>query len=286
MRKIIVTIKNIKEIDLYQNADVYVVANKDYAIKYPASFSTCEINEAASYIHSIGKEIYLSINKVFLNEEIFALENFLNKINHTIIDGYLVADLGAFYLLKKMGLKDKVIYSPETLIVNYFDMNYCFDLGMKSVVLSKEMTLNDIRTCISKAKSDVIIYSFGYYHMFYSRRKLIKNYFDQINEDNKHQNEHLLLKELTRNNMYHIFQDENGTIICNSDIFTNIDYLNQLDGDYFIDSYDLDESYVKQIIDIYSNKIKNGNGSVKDLEKIDSSKTFTTGFLFRKIGVR
>ena len=286
MNKIIVTISNLNEIEKFKNADIYVVANSSFSVKYPASFSCAEIKEASKIIHSLNKQIYLSINKVFLNDEIKELKVFLDELKDTDIDGYLVADLGAFNVLKNKNLAPKVIYSPETLIVNYYDMNFAFSLGMKSVVLSKEMTLDNILESIEKANGNVIVYSFGYYHMFYSRRKLVKNYFDFIQEKDKHQNEHLLLKEKTRENMYHIYQDDNGTIICNSDIFTNIDYIDEIKADYFIDSYDLDSDLVKQVIDLYKLKIEGNCISLTDIENLDDKKTYTTGFLFRKIGAR
>lgn len=284
MAKIIVTINQLDDILNFKNADVFVVANNKFAVKYPASFSCALIKDAIKMAHSLNKEIYLSINKVYLNDELDDLKDFIKTFNN--IDGYLVADLGAFHILKNLGLGNKTIYSPETLIVNYYDMNACFDMGMKSVVLSKEMTLQNIEDSIKVSKGNVIVYSFGYYHMFYSRRKLVKNYFDFINEEDKHQYEHLYLKEQTRDNMYHIYQDDNGTIICNSDIFCNIDYLDDINADYFIDSYDLDSAFVNKVIDIYKRHISGEAVSLDDIKNIDDKKSYTTGFLFRKIGAR
>ena len=282
MNKIIVSISNKSEISLYKNADSFIVSNKHFCVKYPSSMNNEEIRESISLAHSLNKEIILNINKVYLNDELSDLENFINEFND--VDGFMIADLGAFNILKRLGLSNKAIYNPETLIVNYFDMNFCFDLDMKSVILSKEMTLDNIIKSINHAKKDVMIYSFGFYHMFYSRRKLVKNYFDEIKQDNKHNNQHLLLKEATRDNKYHIYQDDNGTIITNSDIFCNLDYLDEIKGDYLIDSYDLDSDYINDVIDAYRRKIE---GQYVDINEIKNDKySFTEGFLFRKIGAR
>ena len=282
MNKIIVSISDKNEINLYKNADSFIVSNKQFCVKYPSSMSKEDIKDAVNLAHSLNKEIILNINKVYLNDELESLEEFIDEFK--MVDGFMIADLGAFNILKRKGLSNKAIYNPETLVVNYFDMNFCFDLNMKSVVLSKEMTLDNIIKSIDHAKKDVIIYSFGFYHMFYSRRKLVKNYFDEIKEKDKHEKEHLLLKEATRENMYHIYQDDNGTIITNSDIFCNLNYLDEIKGDYLIDSYDLDSEYINDVINAYRRKI---DGQYVDIEEIKNDKySFTEGFLFRKIGAR
>ena len=282
MNKIIVSISNVEDINLYKNADAYIVSNASFCVKYPSSMSVNDIKNSITLAHSLNKEVILNINKVFLNDELKDLEEFIDSFKD--LDGYMVADLGVYNILKRKGLENKVIYNPETLIVNYFDMNFCFKLNMKSVVLSKEMTLDNIIKSIEHAKKDVIVYSFGFYHMFYSRRKLVKNYFDEIKESNKHEKEHLLLKEATRENKYHIYQDDNGTLITNSDIFCNINYLDEIKADYLIDSYDLDKNYVNDVINAYRRRI---NGEYVDINEIQHEKySFTEGFLFRKIGAR
>lgn len=264
--------------------DAFVLGNKKYAVRLAASFDYEQIQDLVSNIHALGKKAYISVNKLFTQNELEGLEEYLISINDLNVDGILFSDMGVYQIAKRNGFSNILIYDPDTLLVNSYDVRFFNDLGLKSVVLSKDIALEDILACGKRNPSFITVPAYGHFPLFYSKRKLIENYFYAYEKDPEKyiENQNMIAQEITRDEMHPIYQDDNGTIIYSGKKLFYANYLEDMVDSginmFLLNFIYCDYDEANHIISLYRNAL------ISD-EKYDES-NYTTGYLFRKTGVR
>ena len=116
-------------------------------------------------------------------------------------------------------------------------------------MISTDITESDIRTIVSKSNKPLILNTFGYPMIMYSRRTLITNFYLHLNKEGK---DKIFLNEKTTNSHFFASENKYGTAIFNS---TPIDYRSIVDDEldanikfYYINSSFCDKNIVKDII--------------------------------------
>lgn len=161
--------------------------------------------------HNIKR--YVSIDAIIFEEDKAALYDYLNKLKDVNPDGIYFADLGIIRAAKNMGLKDKLIYDPNTLITNSADAAFYVKQGI-GVVLARELSLEEIEKIISNLPNQIDMQIFGHLRMSYSKRKFLSNYFKHINKDiDINSKRTIRIVEENRNYSMPIVEDKYGTRI-------------------------------------------------------------------------
>ncbi|KKQ11893.1 MAG: Peptidase U32 [Candidatus Moranbacteria bacterium GW2011_GWE1_36_7] len=132
-----------------------------YAIKYGAdavyagvpdvsmrarvnTFTEKDLLEAAKFVHSEGKKIFVTLNIYAHNYHLAKIEahlKFLKKVN---VDAVIVADPGVIMLVKKHLPKVAIHLSTQANTTNWQAAKFWYDLGVTRIVLAREVTLEDI----------------------------------------------------------------------------------------------------------------------------------------------
>lgn len=186
---------------------------------------------------------YCLLNPKQLEEKIVALLEF-----QEMDCLFYVTDLGLAYHLKKLGLEQRVIYDPTTMITNTLDAKEYALKNFLAVGISNEIPLRD---AILIAKEVPSFYQlFGYRLMFYSARRLISLYGDK----NKipYSNGFYELKEASRDEHFLVKQDDNGTIVYRGymiDILKHLDEMNAAFG--YLSSVGMKEEDYKNVVEAY-----------------------------------
>lgn len=282
MAKFIGTLNDVSFLDL--DLDAFIIGNKKYAVRLTASFEYDKMQQIVEKAHELNKQIFVSVNKLFTQDEIQGLEEYLISIYKLNVDGILFSDMGVYQIAKRNGFDNLLIYDPDTLLVNSHDVLFFNELGLKSVILSKDISLEDIIACGKRNPSFMIVYSYGHFPLFYSKRKLIENYFYAYEKDPEKyiENKNMFAQEITRDEMHPIYQDGNGTIIYSGHKLFYANYLKEMEQakiDKFLFNF-LNDDFLeaKRIISIYRDALIN--------EEKYSEEGYTTGYLFRKTGVK
>ncbi|MBR6071342.1 MAG: U32 family peptidase [Acholeplasmatales bacterium] len=244
---------------IYTLDDLKLLGDKlDYALIHipylSINYKNIDIKEALDYCKDNGIKPVLSLNRIFHPKDLESVSSLIADYkNYDIL--FYIADLGALNLFLKNGLINKVIYNPETMITNYLDMNEYYSLGLNSVGVSSEITINDLKK-ICEINNNVFYQVFGKRLMFYSRRKLISLYGDKNNDSYPKNN--VYLRESTRKDYFPIVENENGTLIYRSYNISLLPFMDNLDIKYaYIESFDINMDLFKNINDIYYDFIHN-----------------------------
>lgn len=172
---------------------------KDYSVGFIKTFLLEDINIPNSYIY---------INRILDKEAISKLKEDLPKLNKNII-GICFTDLGIINLIKELNINLKLIYMQNHNTTNYESINYYLDY-VDSVLISTDITENEIIEILDKAKKKLVIPFFGLVDAMYSRRTLLTNFKDKFNLETQNIEN---LYESTSNQNFLAIENKYGTIL-------------------------------------------------------------------------
>lgn len=276
--KILTTLYDLNNIEnILTYADGIIVGINGFSTRETSYLTLEELKETIKKVSALNKELYLSL-KPFIQTQKDALLTLFSMIKDLEITGLIVGDIGYYSLLKDYGFN--IIYQPETLLTNIYDINLLKDYGIDGAFISKEITLTDIKAIIKEKQLPLFMVVHGYLNMFYSRRKLLKSYFETIGLIHDYHHDQMRIKEEKRDGLHPIVEDMYGTHVYRSEVTSMIEYLDELKGlDYIvIDGIFHHDAYVIDILKLFKNPTK------KQIEALQRKykETWDSGFLFKE----
>lgn len=195
-------------------ADAYLIGLKDFSVNMNLYLTFSEIKSLVERLND--KKIFVAVNKNMRNGDLEELKEQLQNLCTLNIAGIFYYDIAVYNLCSK---KEKLVWSMEHATTNYATINYFNNKGVKSVYLSSEITLNEIKEIKENSKSQLFVNVFGYLPIFLSKRYLIsnyKNYFKLTDNDSLYYME----KEGKK---FPVLETNDGTIVYNSHILNAYD---------------------------------------------------------------
>lgn len=286
MKKIITINSRSNMEKLAEFADGFIASNDAYATRLQQSFEVDELKNIIKEAHRLNKEVFISMNRMMHNSDMISFKSFVVEMEKENPTGYIVGDIGVVYLLKTLGIEEKAVYNPETLLANVFDFNFNATLGISGAFLAKEITFEDIITITNEKKLKAFMYVHGFLNMFYSKRQLISSYFENIRQENTyHDKKNLKIKEEKRPDLsYPILEDQGGTHVFRDKVFTSINQINDLKDhvDYAVFDFIFhDDTYAYDILSIYQQKLDGKDVDYRVLEE-KYSELWDDGFFYKK----
>jgi len=163
------------KVALLYGADAVYIGGKIFGLRANAiNFTTDEMKEAVTFAHSLNKKVYVTVNIVLHNKEIEFLLDYLKELETIGVDAIIASDLSVISLaLEKTNLEVHVSTQQSTL--NYEAVKYLKSLGVKRVVLGRELSKNEIED-IQRVGLDIEIFIHGAMCASYSGRCVLSNY--------------------------------------------------------------------------------------------------------------
>ena len=217
-------------------ADAVYIGATDFGMRTaPSNFTIEQLHEAADYAHAHNVKLHLTVNTLPRCDETPRLPDFLSEVGKTGIDALIIADLGVLTLARKL-LPDMEIHaSTQTGIVNELTAKALYDMGVKRVVLAREMTLEEIKVMRSRLPDELEIETFihGAMCMSISGRCVISNYLTGRDANRGECSQpcrwsYHLMEEKRPGIFLPVFEDEHGTTILNAKDLCMIEHLKEL----------------------------------------------------------
>lgn len=261
-----------------------------------------EIEEGVEYAHSKGAKCHMAMNIFAHNEDIEPLRRYLESIRHIPIDAFIVSDPGVITVLKDVIPDAELHISTQANMTNYVTANFWYNMGVKRLVLARELTLGEIREIRQRIPEDMDLESFvhGAMCISYSGRCLLSNYM--IDRDaNRGMCAHpcrwkyKLVEEKRPGEYYPVEEDNRGTYIMNSKDLCMLEHLPDL-IDAGVSSFKIEGRmksvfYVATVVSAYRKAIDSymadpenysfDYGWYNEMLKA-SHREFTTGFYYDK----
>ncbi|NMB26853.1 MAG: U32 family peptidase [Tissierellia bacterium] len=284
-------------------ADAVYLGGEQFGLrKASKNFNMDEIKEGIDFAHSRGKKIYITMNIIPHNKDLKGLEDYAMELYKLNVDGVIVSDPGVFSIINRTVPNLPIHLSTQASVTNYETIMFWYNLGIRRVILARELSFKEIKEITSKVPKDLEIETFvhGAMCISYSGRCLLSNYMagrDANMGDCAHpcRWKYNLVEEKRPGEYFPIFEDEKGTFIFNSKDLAMIEYIPEL-VDSGINSFKIEgrvksSYYVATVIRSYRRAIDEyfkdpqnyifKEDWINEIKKA-SHRDFTTGFYFNK----
>lgn len=154
---------------------VYVGGNMFSARRAAMNFDEYELARAADYCHLRSAKLYLAVNTLIKEHELDDLCRYLEKIYPLGIDAVIVQDMGVLRTLRRCMPELAVNASTQMTVNNAQGVLELEKLGVKRVVLSRELSAREISAIRAKTKAELEVFVHGALCMSYSGQCLMSS---------------------------------------------------------------------------------------------------------------
>ena len=102
------------------------------------------LKDAIDYTHKMGKKIYITANILPPNRKIESFKKSLAQHAEMGPDAFIMADPGMIQFALKEFPEIPVHLSVQTNTINWSSVEFWYNLGVKRVILSRELSLEEI----------------------------------------------------------------------------------------------------------------------------------------------
>ena len=217
-------------------ADAVYVGAKEYGMRAAAkNFDFPALREAVRLAHAQGVRVYLTANILPRSAEIAAYPQFLEQIRSCGIDAVIAADLGMITMTRALAPELEIHASTQTGVVNYQTASALYEMGVKRVVLARELSLSEIAEIRAKspAELEIEVFVHGAMCMSVSGRCLLSEYLTgrDANRGACAQScrwKYALMEEKRPGQYFPVDEDSDGSYILNAKDLCLLPYLKEL----------------------------------------------------------
>lgn len=218
-------------------ADAVYLAGEKFGLRTASkNFTKEKLKEGITYAHDRYKKVYIAMNIIAHEEDLIEFQDYVQEIDSLKPDGFIVSDPGLVNLLKEIS-DTEVHISTQASVTNSQTINFWYDLGIRRIVLARELSFDEIRKIRKNIAADMELEMFvhGAMCISYSGRCLLSNYMvgrDANRGDCAHacRWKYNLVEEKRPNEYFPIEEDDQGAYILNSKDLCLIGHLDQVLG--------------------------------------------------------
>ncbi len=274
---------------------VYLAGNRFGLRAFAGNFSDDEIVEAVKIAHKNGKKVYITLNIIAKDNDFVGLKEYLEFLqNKAKVDAVIVADIGVLQFVRVHAPMLDIHVSTQANIINSYTANFFADLGVKRLILARELSLEQIKNIRKNLspKVQIEVFVHGAMCMAYSGRCLLSNYL--TGRDSNHGEcvqacrWKYYVREVSRDDELEVQEDEKGSYIFNSKDLNMLPFLKEL-KEIGVDSIKIEgrmksSYYVATVVNAYRMALdmlpkRPTEELCKELLKA-SHRRYTTGFYF------
>ncbi|BDF72859.1 hypothetical protein CE91St41_38420 [Oscillospiraceae bacterium] len=150
-------------------ADAVYMGYGDFNARRNAkNFSPEEFAAAVSYCHLRGVKVYLTLNTLLTDRELPEGAKAAAQASELGVDAVLVQDLGVLRMLRQAAPDMPVHASTQMTVHNLAGVLTCAELGMTRVVLSRELSADQIAYICEHSPIEIEVFAHGALCMCYS----------------------------------------------------------------------------------------------------------------------
>ena len=154
---------------------VYLAGSQFGARAYADNFDEDALAEAIRFAHLRGVHIHVTVNTMVIDEELDDVRRYLKFLENVGADAALVQDLGVAKLARECAPNLPLHASTQMTIHNVQGARAMETLGFSRVVLSRELSLPEIREIVAGTNVEVETFTHGALCVCYSGQCLMSS---------------------------------------------------------------------------------------------------------------
>ena len=154
---------------------VYLGVKKLSARAYASNFSLDELEQSIDYAHLRGVKVYVTVNTLIKDAEFSEAAQTLQNIAAYGADAVIVQDVGLISFLREFLPGLPVHASTQMTVHNSNSVRLLEDLGVKRIVLARELSLESIRSIRKNTQAELEVFIHGALCICYSGQCLFSS---------------------------------------------------------------------------------------------------------------
>ena len=135
-------------------ADAVYIGSPKFGARQNASNSLEDIKEIVEFAHKFNVRIHVTLNTILTDEELKEAENLIQKLYEIGVDAIIVQDMGILKLAIDGKLPPIEIHASTQCNNRTLEkVKFFQSLGIKRVILARELTLNEIENICKEVKN-------------------------------------------------------------------------------------------------------------------------------------
>ena len=280
-------------------ADAVYLASTRFGLRtYAGNFDLDGLKWAVEYAHSKGVKVHVTVNIIPHESDLEDLPEYLKYLDEIKVYVMICSDLCVISMARKLVPNLAVHVSTQANITNSESAKLFIDMGVRRLILAREMTLEEIKSLRDKIPENIELEAFchGAMCISYSGRCLLSNFFTGRDANRgacvQACRWNYAIREISKDQEYPIEEDSHGTYILNSRDLCMIEYLDKL-KEAGVNSIKIEgrmktEYYVANIVNAYRtaldylNTHKDYNLPTEITNEVykSSHRDYSTGFYF------
>ncbi len=247
---------------IHYGANAVYLASTRFGLRtFAGNFDLDELKWAVEYAHSNKVKVYVTVNIIPHESDLKDLPEYILYLEKIGVDAVICADLGVISMVRRIAPNLHVHVSTQANITNSESAMVYVNMGVKRLILAREMTMEEIKELRSKIPADIELEAFAHGAMCisYSGRCLLSNFFTGRDANRgacvQACRWNYEIREINKEQYYPIEEDSHGSYILNSKDMCMIDHLDKM-RDAGISSIKIEgrmktEYYVANVVNAY-----------------------------------
>ena len=147
---------------------VYLGCGMFNARQSAKNFTPQTLVEAVKYCHVRGVAVHLTLNTLVSDREMPELIELIRRAAEADVDAFIVQDLGVVQLCRQVAPKVPIHGSTQLTVHSLPGVQFCAALGMSRVVLSRELSREEISYICANSPIEIEVFGHGALCMCYS----------------------------------------------------------------------------------------------------------------------
>lgn len=285
---------------LHYGADAVYLGDSRFSLRGKAgNFGPGELGAAVRYAHEQGARAYVTVNIFPHNRDLSGIAEHIELLAEIRPDAVILSDPGIFALVRERAPELDIHISTQANITNVAAVKFWEGLGARRLVLSRELSLAEIREIRQQSCIELETFVHGSICISYSGRCYISSFLTSRSANlgectNSCRWNYTLMEEKRPGEHFPVFEDERGTYIMSSRDLCMIEHLNLL-AEAGVSSFKIEGrmkgiNYVAGVVKTYREAVDaigdDFDYNVKERWLRDlgmfSSRGYTTGMFFGK----
>jgi putative protease len=230
---------------LHYGADAVYMGISDFSLRARAdNFTPEELQKAAGLVRQKGKKLYITVNIFPHNRDISCIEDHISCLNMVAPDALIVSDIGVFEIASHLAPGIPVHISTQANITNFRSAQLWERLGAKRLVLSRELTIEEVREIREQVSIELECFVHGAICISYSGRCYISSYLANRSANrgectNSCRWNYALMEEKRKGEFHPVYENDRGTYLMSSRDLCMIEHLDRL-ADAGVDSFKIE----------------------------------------------
>ncbi len=251
-------------------ATAVLIGESRFGMRQPGDIAASDIKDAVSLAHRREAKAYVNMNKLFRNDELGLLPEYLTTVREAEADAIVFGDPAVLMNARQYVPDLALHWNAEMTGTNSAAASYWGRRGATRAVAARELNEEEIADLKIKASMEIQIQAHGMTNIYYSHRNLVQSYLEHLGREaslvRRGADQGLFLIESERpDEKFPVYEDDNGTHVMSPDDICLLEALPELIN------AKVDSLYIESLLksDIYNETVLSSYRQALDLWKQD-----------------